>query len=163
MTLEQIREELQNRLNEAFNVDLTYNTCKTAGEWINKQQNKLLIHDIIKYKKKTSHDVDFLSEYSCERMANDVYSIFILTCKNYDKYDYHFDEERYMMDKNYKRSCDNKDVNLELIHGANRVLRCFIHSGLIENIEGLNEYPKIYSLIKDYVKTTFNKDYNINW
>jgi hypothetical protein len=118
--------------------------------------NKIdLIHDIIKYKKKNNHDVD--------EMANDIYNIFILTCKNYDKYNYSFDEERHMIDKNYKRCCENKDINLKLLHGANRVLRCFIHSGLIKNIEGLNKDPKIYTLIKDYVKITFNKDYDIDW
>ena len=156
-TLEQIKEELQNRLNNAFNVDLTYNPKITTEEWIDKQQNKLLIHDIIKYKKKNNHNVD--------KMANDIYNIFINTCKNYDKYNYYsnFDEERYMIDKNYKRSCENKDVNLELIHGSNRVLRCFIHSGLIKNIEGLNKDPKLYAMIKDYVKQTFNKDYDIKW
>jgi len=155
-TLEQIKEELQNRLNNAFNVDLAYDPKMTAGEF-EKQQNRLLIHDIIKYKKKTNHDVD--------GMANDVYDIFILTCKDYDKYNYYtnFDEERYMRDENYKRCCDSKDINLELIYGANRVLRCFIHSGLIKDNKGLKESSKICSLIKDYVKISFNKEYDIGW
>jgi hypothetical protein len=39
-TLEQIKEELQIRLHNAFNVDLTYDPKMTADEWINKQQNR---------------------------------------------------------------------------------------------------------------------------
>ena len=151
----EFKEELQIRLINAFNTDLTYDPKMTSGEWFEKQQNRLLIHDIIKYKKKNNHDVD--------EMANDIYNIFILTCKNYDKYDYSFDEERCMIDKNYKRCCENKDINLKLIYGANRVLRCFICAGLIKNDEGLRADPKIYTLIKDYVKITFNKDYDIKW
>lgn len=154
-TLNEIKNELQNRLNNAFNVDLIYNPKITIREWINKQQNRLLIHDIIKYKKKNNQDIDI--------MANDIYNIFVNTCKKYNNYSYKLNQERYINNKNYKRSCDNKDINHELIYGANRVLRCFICSGLIKNAEELKKDPKIFTLIKNYVKITFDKDYNIDW
>ena len=65
-TLNQIKEELQNQLNDALE-----NNSKT--------NEKFLIHNIIEY-------LNLSNEKSCDQLANKIYDLFIDICENYDKY-----------------------------------------------------------------------------
>jgi len=119
MNLEQIKQILEYRLYKAIS---------------NKRTNKLLIHDIIKYKQK-------LLTIRVNDTATTIYNIFLYSCKNYS---------RYM--NNSKTSI----VSNELIKGANRVIKCFKIAGLIK--EDIDE-----NIIKNYIKNMFGKDFNIGY
>ena len=133
-TINQIKEELQDKLNNAFN------------NYDPKTNEKFLIHDIVEY-------LNLSNGKSCDQMANKIYDLFIDICKNYDDYSCPKD----LFDEECKKYHVFKNIALELICGANLVIRRFIEFELIHNTKDLN----YYSLIKDYVKITFNKDYDI--
>ena len=120
MNLEQIKQILEYRLYKAIS---------------DKRTNKLLIHDIMKYKQK-------LLTIKVNDTANIIYNIFLYSCKNYNR---------------YKKKKKTSIVSNELIKGANRVIKCFKVAGLIK--EDIDKYSDV--LIKNYIKNTFGKDFDV--
>ena len=51
--------------------------------------------------------------------------------------------------------------NEQIIHGVNRIIRCFYIAGLLK--EPIPTNTRIYCLVRDYVNQTFKRHINFNW
>ena len=133
MTEQQIKSLLQKRLNKCLTAKKKYNENKLFKYLFNFQYDKVLLYDIEKYKKIIiTNDVD--------EMANNLYNLFNDICK--------------------KSNSKTSKINEKILHGVNRVIRCFDDSELLK--ENIND-GNLYKMVTNYTNNKYNRKINFDY